>query len=305
MSLTASDPDLDWLFRSDAKAFCSDLSEATDRAYHESIRKLLDVIQAVMPVKTWYMTVVKQLLSSSRPFSCEMEDEIKGFTTRGCFMGDHGAKTILTFSGMYALAGMKFPRISRLVGDDHATICEDAERAGLIYRSRLEELGYQLSEDDSYESKTVFLAEEGFEIPTDPSKTTEVWLSRKGKSDLPFYDVPKVKILSDVGKDKGLFSDTAIGKITLLGRRMEQTGRTFREKLFHLASWIQDICMSLIYRKEFVYFPRFLVQTGKPPLFGSAHNVKDSYECNDWAAYADIMRISWRWPYGLPPMVPG
>jgi hypothetical protein len=30
----------------------------------------------------------------------------------------------------------------------------------------------------------------------------------------------------------------------------------------------------LIYRKEFIYFPRFLVQTGKPPLFKSKENAK-------------------------------
>jgi hypothetical protein len=301
MSLTASDPDLDWMFNSgDAvKAYCSDLSEATDRAYHQAIGKILDVTQAVMPVKTWYMSVVRQLLSSARPFSVKMEDElIQGITNRGCFMGDHGAKTVLTMSGMYALAGMHFPRLSRLVGDDHATICKDAESAGLIYRSRLEHLGYQLSEDDCFTAETVFLAEEGFDIPTDPSQTTEVWLSRKGKSKIPFYDVPKVKILSDVGKDIGLFSDTAIGKITLLGRRMEQSGKTFREGVFHLASWIQDICISLIYRKEFIYFPRFLVQTGKPPLFGCKENVHAFLRMHRLGrlteCYADIMESALR-----------
>jgi hypothetical protein len=299
VELSASNPHLDWMFKDPhgSKAFCSDLSEATDKAYHQAISLLLDQSQAVMPVQDWYWEVCKDLLSSSRPFSCKMEELIiRGVTSRGCFMGDHGAKTVLTLSGMYALAGMKFPRLSRLVGDDQATVCQNAELAGSIYRSRLESLGYVLSEPDTFVSRTVFFAEEGFDIPNDIRTTTEVWLSRKGRSRLPFHDTPKVKILSDVGKDIGLFSETAIGKITLLAVRMEQTGRTFREGLFHLASWIQDICISLLFRKEFIYFPRFLVQTGKPPLFGSKENVQSFLRMHRngrlQGHYADIMESS-------------
>jgi hypothetical protein len=300
LSLTASDPDLVWLFASqDVKASNSDLSEATDRAYHEAIELVLEQMQAAMPVQPWYFSVVKTLLSSSRPFSVKMEEEImEGMSTRGCFMGDHGSKTVLTLSGMYALAGMKFPRLSRLVGDDHTTISANAEEAGRIYRSRITDLGYELSEDDSYESRTIFFAEEASEIPTDAGHTTEVWLSRKGRSKLPFHDVPKVKILSDAGQDLGLFSETAIGKITLLGQRMEATGKTFREGLFHLASWIQDTCVSLVYRKEFVYFPRFLVQTGKPILFGHPENAHAFFKMQRKGRmkshYADIMEQALR-----------
>jgi len=300
LSLSASDPDLDWLFKSqDLKAYNSDLSRATDLEYHQAIQLVLEEMQAVMPVQPWYFSIVKKLLSSSRPFSFEMEGLlIEGASTRGCFMGDHGSKTVLTLSGMYALAGMRFPRISRLVGDDQVTISAQADKAGEIYRSRMESLGFQLSEDDSYESKTIFFAEEASEIPTSPGSTTEVWLSRKGRSRLPFVDYPKVKILSDAGKDEGLFSETALGKITLLGKRMENTGKTFREGLFHLASWIQDICISLLYRKEFVYFPRFLVQTGKPILFGCKENARAFFKMQRKGRmtrhYADIMEEALR-----------
>jgi len=301
LSLSASDPDLEWLFapRGEIKAFNSDLSEATDRAYHDAIRCVVDCMQAVMPVQPWYHSVVRDLLSSSRPFSVRMENEIlRGVSARGCFMGDHGSKTVLTLSGMYALAGMRFPRLSRIVGDDHTTVSANAEEAGKIYRSRIESLGYMLSEDDSFESRTIFFAEEASEIPTSASHTTEVWMSRKGRSRLPFVDVPKVKILSDAGKTAGLFSETAIGKITLLGQRMEATGKTFREGLFHLASWIQDICISLVFRKEFVYFPRFLVQTGKPILFGHPENAHAFFKMQRRGRmkshYADIMEQALR-----------
>jgi hypothetical protein len=276
------------------KAFNSDLKAATDSVYHEAIEVVIESVQAVMPVKDWYYRLVTKLLASSRPFSMKMEDElIQGSTRRGCFMGDHGAKTVLTVSGMYALAGMNFPRISRLVGDDQVTVSENAEKAGSIYRDRMEQLGYILSEDDTFVSRTVFFAEEATEICRIPGQTTEVWLSRKGKSRLPFVDTPKIKILSDAGKDMGLFSDTSIGKITLLGKRMESTGKTFCEGVFHLASWIQDICISLIYRKEFIYFPRFLVQTGKPMLFGCVENTRSFLRMQRGGRlvrhYADIM----------------
>jgi hypothetical protein len=195
---------------------------------------------------------------------------------------------------------MKFPKLSRLVGDDHATIVkeEHVEAAEQIYRSRMEKLGYKLSEVDSYQTETVFFAEDAFEIPTDISKTTEVWMSRKTRSSLPFIDTPKSKILSDAGKDIGSFSESAIGKITLLGKRMEHTGRTFCEGLFHLASWIQDLNIGLIFRKEFVYFPRFLVQTGKPMLFGSKENFCSfvrMHRCGRLTShYADIMETALR-----------
>jgi len=274
LSLTSSDPDLGWVFSGgNTEVFNSDLEQATDHIYHSAIEQILEIIQAVMPVQDWYFSVVKQLLSSNRPFSVIMENLIiSGVTSCGVFMGDHGSKTVLTASGITALSGMKFPRHSRLVGDDQCTVCEDGSTAEVVYRTRMEKMGYKLSEDDTFVSKTGFYAEEGFEIPKSPSHSTEIWTFKKVRSELPFLDVPKAKILTDPGKDLGMFSDTAMGKITLLGVRMEQTGRTYREALFHLASWIQDICISLIYRKEFVYFPRFLVQTGKPILFGCSEN---------------------------------
>jgi hypothetical protein len=157
-------------------------------------------------------------------------------------------------------------------------------------------LGFELSEDDTFVSKYAFLAEEALEIPTDPNNATEVWISRKRKSNPPFVDFPKVKILSDAGNNRELFSESAIGKITLLGNRMEQAGKTFREGQFHLASWIQDICMSLIYRKEFVYFPRFLVGTGKPILFGAKENASAflrMHRCGRLQrSYSEIMEAS-------------
>jgi len=278
-SLSASDPNLPWLFGSQEpkSAVCSDLEAATDSLFHTSIEALVDVTQAVMPVQTWYYKLVRELLSSPRNFTVKVGDNlVTGLSTRGVFMGDHGSKTLLTMSGIYALAGMNKDRVSRLVGDDHATVTvsQEAETCLKVYRERMESLGYVISEDDTFISDTVFFAEEAFDIPTDPTKTTEVWLGRKGKKRLPFHDVPKVKILSDVGKDMGLFSETAIGKITLMGKRMENTGATYVAGQFHLASWIQDICLGLLFRKEFVYFPRFLVQTGKPILFGTNENVR-------------------------------
>lgn len=302
LALTASDPNLNWLFGPErVLAFNSDLEQATDYELHEAISAMLDVAQAVMPVQDWYFGVVKHLLSSPRTYTL-LRNGIKedGTTTRGCFMGDHGTKTVLTLSGLYALAGMKFNRLSRLVGDDQWTVSveEKAYEALEVYSRRIHDLGLKVSEDDTFVSDTSFFAEEGFLIPDDPGRTTEVWLGRKIRNQPPFLDVPKVKIMSDCGKDLGLFSDTAIGKITLLGKRMEHSGKTFLQGTFHLASWIQDICMSLIYRKEFVYFPRFLVQTGKPPLFGCKRNVKSflvMQRCGRLQSpYADIMEAALR-----------
>jgi hypothetical protein len=53
-----------------------------------------------------------------------------------------------------------------------------------------------------------------------------------------------------------------------------------------------------MYRKEFIYFPRFLVQTGKPPLFGSEENTKAFLRMHRAGRlqghYADIMESSLR-----------
>jgi hypothetical protein len=275
LEMTASNPKLDWLFRPEIKvgAALSDLESATDNAYFCTIEAVLREIQEVLRVPEWYFSVVVRLLSSSRPFSSKFENLIRGTSVRGVFMGDHGSKTVLTCSGLIALEAMPVPRLSALVGDDHVTVSPDPARCLKIYRERMERMGYVLSEQDTLISDHVFLAEEVTAIPRDASKTTEVWTMRKtGKGPLPFVDYPPVKILSDGDPGNGYFSSNVVGKISLLGKKMQYSSGTLSFGQFHLASWIQDLCMSNLSRPEFVYFPAYLVSTGKPILFDHDSN---------------------------------
>jgi hypothetical protein len=61
---------------------------------------------------------------------------------------------------------------------------------------------------------------------------------------------------------------------------------------------MQDINMSLLFRKEFIYFPRFLVQTGKPILFGAKENAHAFFKMHRCSrlqtAYADLMEEALR-----------
>lgn len=297
--MSASDPSLYWLFNNSVRPRCanSDLRSATDAVYYRSIGLILDVVQAVMPVPTWYFNQVKDLLTSERPFSMEFEEEIiSGVTHRGVFMGDHGSKTVLTLSGLAALAKMPLPRLSRLVGDDHHTTSPDADRCMGVYVEKMTNLGYIISDDDTYVSNEGYFTEESFRIPLSNTDTTEVFTFRKTKSTPPYHDFPKVKILSDQGTDMGAFSDKIVGKIQLLGKRMGYASGTFTEARFHLASWIQDLCISALYRPEFIYFPFHLVGGGKPLLFKSTGNFKRFVKMHRQGRltpfYADIMNKS-------------
>jgi len=299
LAMSASDPDLYWLFHNEELPRCvnSDLKTATDAAYFKAVSIILDVVQAVMPVPEWYFNQIKTLLTSERPFSAKFESQIiTGTTRRGLFMGDHGSKTILTLSGIAALANMPSPRLSRIVGDDHITTTPDPERCLDTYRKKLENLGYIISEDDTFISNDGYLAEEAFKIPSDGDLTTETFTFAKQKRDLPYFDYPKVKILTDQGTDIGGFSDKIVGKIQLLGKRMGYSSGTFTEARFHLASWIQDLCITALYRPEFIYFPFHLVGAGKPVLFNNSSNFKRFVKMHRHGRltpyYADIMAKS-------------
>jgi hypothetical protein len=299
LSMSISDQQLDWMFFNSVKPRCvnSDLKNATDAAYFRAVKIVLEVAQAVMPVPTWYFEQVRELLTTERPFSAEFEDQIvKGVTHRGIFMGDHGSKTVLTLSGLAALANMPLPRISRLVGDDHHTTSPDPERCLRIYVEKLENLGYIISNDDTFVSPEGYLAEESFRIPKSKTDTTEVFTYRATKSTPPYHDFAKVKVLSDQGTDHGGFSDTVVGKIQLLGKRMGYASSTFTESRFHLASWIQDLCITALYRPEFIYFPFHLVGAGKPMLFNNRNNFRRFVKMHRQGRlapfYADVMRKS-------------
>jgi hypothetical protein len=300
LDLSASNGKLSWLFDGrPVGALLSDLKSATDLAFHDTVGMVCDVLQQILQFPTWYSGVVKDLLASPRTVyfdqKCLASRSI--VTTRGCFMGDQGAKVILTASGLLALSRMKGPRVSRIVGDDHATICDmkNIEENARIYRSTMEEMGYQLSELDSYISNYCFFTEEVFRIETNPSLSLETFLSgRQGR--INYLDYPRVRLLSDVSSNIRSSNNTLSGKIGLMGKHMEYSGKnTLVFSLCHLASWIQDLCCSLLHKPEFVYFPRSLVVSSKPILFRHPQNferfIRMQKEGRLLGNYSDLM---WR-----------
>lgn len=212
-------------------------------------------------------------------------------------MGDAGTKTILTAAGLNALCMMQGPRVSRIVGDDHATICPDefTEQNAHIYRERMEAWGFKLSELDSYISDYCFFTEETFCIETNPDMSLETYISGR-TGEIPYLDYPRVRLLSDVSSNIRGSSHTLIGKITLMARHMEYSAKNpISHGIMHLASWIQDLCCSLAYKPEFVYFPRFLVSTGKPILFDHDENFKNFIMVQkDGKLLGNYMDLMWR-----------
>jgi len=300
LDLSPSNPNLHWLFEGKEviSSFNSDLESATDLALHQAIAEVMDALNRILLFPRWYSEVVKKLLSSPRTYMIEIDDMVvRGTTKRGCFMGDSGAKTILTAAGLNALCAMKGPRVSRIVGDDQATISyhRNMKHNENVYRTRMEAWGFRLSEPDTYISEYCFFTEECFRIETNPTLSLETYLSgRRGR--INYLDYPRVRLLSDVSSNVRGFSNTMVGKITLMARHMEYSeGNSVVHGLMHLASWIQDLCCSLLYKPEFVYFPRFLVSTGKPILFGHDENFVDFIKTQkSGRLLGNYMDLMWR-----------
>jgi hypothetical protein len=275
--ISASSPSQEWLFNNAVYAVCTDLSEATDKKFWAATRVLLRMANRVLQFPDWYMETVIELLCSKR--FVEYNDGKFAFTSEtsnGVFMGDTGAKVILTMDGLLAVARISQQQFNYSIvdGDDFASIVTRPEECLRVYRSTMEGLGYELSEDDTFISRNyVFLAEETMRIPKSTSQTVDANLAVKGR--LPYVDVNRVRLQLDLKKDRKDFSSTLIGRIHQLGKEVEYNMRpTNYLGLTYLGSWIQDIILDLRFKPEIVYFPRALCGTGKPMLFGSKQNFK-------------------------------
>jgi len=281
-SITASRPDLAWVFEAiDKKLLCTDLSEATDHLFWLAIETLLALANRVLRFPTFYGELVSSLLCNPR--SVTFRDGSftwTGETTNGIFMGDAGSKVILTLANLLAVSNMAISghNVSAIVGDDHITISRNAEMALEVYRRTVTSMGLVVSEDDTFISDRYGLyAEELIRLPDSNRATIDALIrNTTAHKDLPYIDVPKVRLLMDLTKDREDFSSTKEGRIHQLGRELEYNMRPTRYLgLFYLASWIQDACLDLRHCPEFVYLPRELVSTGKPILFDNEQNFID------------------------------
>jgi hypothetical protein len=280
-SLTASRPDLAWVFeRAELAMLSTDLSEATDHLFWSATEALLRMAHRVLRIPTWYSEFIIRCLTTSRHVKFRAGKFFwEGDTSCATFMGDSGCKVILTLANLFAVIriGLATMAVSAVVGDDHITLTSDAGTALEIYEKTVSHFGLQVSEDDTVISNRYgFFAEELIRIPDDNRGTIDALIRATAKRDLPYYDVTKVRLLMDIRKDRKDFASTSVGRIYQFGREMEYNLRpTQYIGLVMMASWFQDVCLDLRHKPEFVYFPRALVSGGKPLLFSNEQNFKD------------------------------
>jgi hypothetical protein len=279
-SITASRPDLSWVFDLAVQAISTDLSEATDHLFWSAAEALINMCNRVLELPEWYGRLITRCLCSPRyvkyragSFSWE------GETTNGVFMGDSGCKVLLTMGNLLAVIrmGVSTHSVSAVVGDDHTSISSNAAHALEVYKRSIRLLGFVTSDDDEVISDRYgFYAEELYTIPNTARDTVDAIFIPSSPREFPYIDVPKVRLLMDIRKDRKDFASTAVGRIFQFGREMEYCNRPNRyQALTHIGSWIQDHCLDLRHKPEFVYFPRSLVGGGKPILFQNRNNFVD------------------------------
>jgi hypothetical protein len=278
-SITASRPDLAWVFEVAVKAISTDLSEATDHLYWSAAKALIRMCNRVLEIPEWYGRLIESCLCSPRYVSYRAGSfSWKGETSNGVFMGDSGCKVLLTFGNLLAVLRMAYAgnAVSAVVGDDHTTLSTNAVAALGIYNRTIRSLGFVTSDDDEVVSDTYgFYAEEVYKIPPTNRDTVDAIASGSPR-ELPYIDIPKVRLLMDIRKDRADFSSTTSGRVFQFGKELEYVNRPNRfQGLFHIGSWIQDLCLDLRHKPEFVYFPRALVSAGKPLLFQNRDNFTD------------------------------
>jgi hypothetical protein len=277
-SITASRPDLAWVFETAVKAVSTDLSEATDHLNWSAAKALIRMCNRVLKVPEWYGNLVERCLCSPRYVTYRAGGFYwEGETTNGVFMGDSGCKVLLTMGNLLAVIRMADGlTVSAVVGDDHISLTSNAELALERYTRTVRSLGLVPSEDDEVVSDRYgFYAEELITIPRTNRETIDATGAASGR-ELPYIDVPKVRLLMDIRKDRADFSSTVMGRIYQFGKELEYVNRPNRyQGLFHIGSWIQDLCLDLRHKPEFVYFPRSLVGGGKPILFQNRDNFKE------------------------------
>lgn len=278
-SITASRPDLAWVFQVAVKAISTDLSEATDHLNWSAAKALIRMCNRVLRIPEWYGHLVERCLCDTRYVEYRAgEFRWKGETTNGVFMGDSGCKVLLTFGNLLSVLRMAYAGevTSAVVGDDHTSLSSNAERALDIYNETVSSLGFVPSKDDEVVSDRYgFYAEELYKVPQSNRDTIDA-IGPGSPRDLPYIDVPKIRLLMDIRKDRADFSSTACGRIFQFGKEMEYVNRPNRfQAVFHIGSWIQDLCLDLRHKPEFVYFPRSLVSAGKPLLFQNRDNFVD------------------------------
>lgn len=223
---------------SDQYVMSSDLKEATDRMPHWTTRTAMTAFFHGIGYDIYLSRLVVGLISRPRKVDCrELDDE--WVTSRGIFMGEPMAKTVLTIVNQCAeeLAirdhlSIGFGRSVRCdwrafacAGDDH--IATGPLPYLLRISENLEAFGLVISrEKTNISKKLVRYCEKLLEVPKisefncNPGAIND---SHESYLASPFVDSIKTRLMSPVGKTTLIFNDRngAIGKAITIGRTMK------------------------------------------------------------------------------------
>jgi hypothetical protein len=251
--------DTNWQHAMGQPVLSTDWSEATDffshrfakQIWYEILRHLKDipgVPLGLIRLAATLHTETRIVLDDSARGPGD-DDETKNISTekyiltsRGLFMGDYLTKAILTFA-QDACARAAGLRVYSIVGDDFIAF---GDRPQLLqYLDFVRRTGGRISEEDTYISERyMYYCEEMAVVPwTTPN--LPVIQYRKGSSWMNYLDCPRIRLILPVTAETQGFSDTSIGKFSLLGKesRWVASTHTGLRPLFERASLLQHILL--------------------------------------------------------------
>jgi hypothetical protein len=124
-------------------------------------------------------------------------------------------------------------------------------------------------------------------LPCDPNGSFDFARKTGTLDNLEFTDSPPLRIIIDSFKGDKSHSSTAVGKASMLGRRIS-TPRTEFKLVLNIASFMQDGMLRTAYSPDPKYIPNVAGGSNCPPLFGSADNLYLSVKAYKGGSYDRI-----------------
>jgi len=235
------DIDQSWLFESKALTF--DLETSTDYGNWWLAGDILSWFGKRFSIPLWYMQICMDLFLQPREVWYG-GDHV--FTTcRGWLMGDPLTKGVLTIAGMISFISANYGSYSicRIVGDNNTVITKNYE-AFNRHIKQIEEFDLKIGHDDLVVSDNfLYACEEAMAIPKNRYQFWRSLTKTQAWELNPYFDLPRVRLVNLVSKDREDFSSSNWGKKLTIFREINRYARICRpiiQKAYKLCGLIAE-----------------------------------------------------------------
>jgi len=150
--------------------------------------------------------------------------------------------------------------------------------------------GVRCSVADTFISRSVCNFAEKYLLMPGNRFETYGYYTRNRASKTPFMDVPTLRVVLPVAKQKGTHSDSIEGKTQLMARTQAYCrGNAPMQWIAEVASLIQDCTLGLMTYGKYPYLPNALGGLDKPVPFGCAENFERSLHAFKRGRYRNLI----------------